>query len=481
MAINGQWLDAASAARALGIKKKSLSKRVERGMLEDNGKKGKARLFYVPLSPQLTLPTPAPAPRVEPTPTADGRYYSEIDSDRQIVIAYIPFLKAPLRVSFDDDAAIHRAYSSDGENMTVKQMARKFAFNEKILRGYLRARGLQHASLVWPEHEMATMTDTELLESAEAIRAAKVQAQLDKKDVHDLKRKAALADNLEGWFEKVGKAFESELKVQIYAQVPADTVTGDPLAWIVPETDTHIDAMGVSGASYEDQRELVRQHRRRLIQRCQDIGPVSAWHKWVGSDLADGDNKQGTTTKGTPQVQTLPKPQIVPGIVTAELEACETYLSTGAPLHLYKVNGNHDWYTTDWLWALLQQRYANHPRVWFCKHHAGGRSYARVGGSLCIFAHGHVSRLKESVLREMALTEAADLLAAVQKIHVLRGDKHTRRQIDSAGGSGQDVGVAAMSPQTPWSEEQGYIYSPRLHAFGITASGGMAFDITSEE
>jgi hypothetical protein len=85
----------------------------------------------------------------------------------------------------------------------------------------------------------------------------------------------------------------------------------------------------------------------------------------------------------------------------------------------------------------------------------------------------------------MAMTEAPVLLAKTMtglgKVHVLRGDKHTRRQIDSRGGAGQDVGVCAMSPQTEWANEMGFTYQPRLHAFAISQVGNMPFDITSEE
>ena len=485
----GQWLDAASAARALGIKKKSLAKRVERGMLRDNGSKGKARLFFVEESAQGTLALPASDWKPERFSEAKGRYYSEVDSSRQVVIAYIPFLSKPLRVPFEVDAQLHRAYSTDGENMTVKQMARKFGYQAKVLRGYLRARGLEHASLVWPEHEMAVLSDEDLLESAEAIRAARITARMDQKDIQELKRKAAIADSVESWLKEAGKAFEKTLNITVSTEEVPWSCGVPSYDWIVPETDTHIDCMGVEGRDFDHQLSLVRENRNRLIDRCSYSGNINAWHKWVGSDLSDGDGKQGKTTSlRVQQFQTLPSSKRVRGIVQAEIEACESYLATGRPLYLYKVNGNHDWWSTDWLYELLRHRYLEDDRVFFGEDvgvQTGGRSYTLIGRSLCIFAHGQVGRLNEQVLREMAMTEApallADAMAAGGKVHVLRGDKHTRRQIDSKGGAGQDVGVAAMSPQTEWANEMGFTYQPRLHAFSISPSGNMPYDITSEE
>jgi len=485
-------MDPETAARYFGVKKKTLRKWEARGMIESNGLRGDARLYYVSgahVQPLLTVAEPSYKPqRFE---SAKGKYYSEVDESRRVVVAYIPFLAKPLRVDFEVDAQLHRAYSSDGENMTVKQMARKFGYSEKTLRGYLRARGLEHASLVWPEHEMAELSDAELLESAEAIRAAKITAKMDQKDVEELKRKAAIADSVESWLKEAGKAFNETLRVRV---VPTEIPTwpdehGQWFDWIVPETDTHIDCMGVEGRDFDHQLSLVREHRDRLIQRCSLSGNVNAWHKWVGSDLSDGDGKQGKTTSlRVQQFQTLPSSTRVRGIVQAEIEACETYLATGRPLYLYKVNGNHDWWSTDWLYELLRNRYADDDRVIFGEDvgvQTGGRVYTNIGNSLCIFAHGQVGRLNEQTLREMAMTEAPVLLAKTMtglgKVHVLRGDKHTRRQIDSRGGAGQDVGVCAMSPQTEWANEMGFTYQPRLHAFAISQSGNMPFDITSEE
>jgi len=486
-------MDPESAARHFGVKKKSLRKREERGDLESNGKRGKGRMYFVPGFPaQLPLEPAEPSWKPASFESTKGKYYSEIDDTKRLVIAYIPFMARPLRVPFEVDAHLHRAYSSDGENMTVKELARKFGFQEKSLRGYLRARGIEHASLVWPEHEMAELSDEELLESAEAIRAAKITAELDRRDVRELKRKAAIGECVEAWLKEAGKAFNEALTVRVEdREFPAPQRPGEPaFDWIVPETDTHIDCMGVEGEDYEHQRELVREHRARLIDRCIVSGNIRAWHKWVGSDLSDGDGKQGKTTSlRVQQFQTLPSSKRVRGIVEAEIEACETYLATGHPLYLYKVNGNHDWWSTDWLYELLRHRYANDERVIFgedCGVQVGGRVYAPVGDSaLLIFAHGQVGRLNEHTLREMAMTEAPGLLARVMdaggRVHVLRGDKHTRRHIDSRGGAGQDVGVAAMSPQTEWASEMGFTYQPRLHAFAISSAGNMPFDITSEE
>jgi len=483
-------MDPETAARYFNFKKKTLRKWEARGLITSNGLRGDARLYNVPDAPaQQSLPATEPSYKPQRFESAKGKYYSEVDESRRVVVAYIPFLAKPLRVDFEVDAQLHRAYSSDGENMTVKQLARKFGYQEKILRGYLRARGLEHASLVWPEHEMAELSDADLLESAEAIRAARITAKMDQKDVEELKRKAAIADSVEAWLKEAGKAFNETLEVTVnapFVQYHPGIQTYD---WIVPETDTHIDCMGVEGRDFDHQLSLVRENRARLINRCTGLGYVNAWHKWVGSDLSDGDGKQGKTTSlRVQQFQTLPSSTRVRGIVQAEIEACETYLATGRPLYLYKVNGNHDWWSTDWLYELLRNRYADDDRVIFGEDvgvQTGGRVYTNIGNSLCIFAHGQVGRLNEQTLREMAMTEAPVLLAKTMtglgKVHVLRGDKHTRRQIDSRGGAGQDVGVCAMSPQTEWANEMGFTYQPRLHAFAISQVGNMPFDITSEE
>lgn len=477
-------MDIQSAARALGITVQSVRRAAREDRVESRGKQLNREFFIEQEeSMQQALPVAAGAPSYKPEryQNAKGRYHSELDEDARVVIAYIPFLARPIRVSFEIDAQIHRAYSSDGENMTVKEMARKFGFKPDTLRGYLRARGIEHASLVWPEHEMADLSDDELLESAEAIRAAKITAELERRAVADLKRKAKVADNLEAWFKDVAVALASPLEVTVSRPAEVErTVSAEAISWIVPETDTHIDAMdGITGEGYLHQRELVRSARASLIDRALRLGPVAGWYKWVGSDLANSDNKQGTTTRGTAQFDSLPSGMRVRALVEAEVEAIQTYLCLGAPVTLIKVNGNHDWMFTDWLFEAMRMRYEDHPYVNFAEG-VEGRVYQVIGKALCIFAHGHVKRLNEATLRELAMVEVPHLLAQnPTHIHVIRGDKHTRRHIDSNGGSGQDIGVAAMSPASQWSAEMGYLSARRLHALGITADGEMPFDFTA--
>lgn len=476
-------MDVQSAARALNLTQQSVRRAAREGRLESRGE-GRGREFLVvreePAQQALLVEAQTPSWKPQRFESADGTYHSEVDTVRRVVVAYIPFLKKPLRVPFDLDSWLHLAYSSDGENMTVKEMARKFGVNPKVMRGYLRARGLEHASLPIPDHEMAELTDDDLFQSLDAVRAAKAQARVDAKIVQDLKRKASIAEDLETWYQEAAEALAEPLQLVVVRKATARQVRRDePVSWIVPESDTHIDAMGNDGQGYEYQREQVRKARAVLIDRAQALGPVKAWYKWVGSDLANSDNKQGkTTSTRNQQYDSLPSGKRVRALVEAEFEALETYLATGAPLVLSKVKGNHDWMFSDWLFEVVRARYEDHPKVSFIED-IEGRCYVRVGSALCIFAHGHIGRLTEATLREMAVVEAPHLLAGATRVHVLRGDKHTRRQIDSNGGSGQDVGVAAMSPQSQWSAEMGFISGRRLHALGITEDGEMPFDITA--
>lgn len=465
------WVSRKEAASALGINERSVDRRVYRGSMERR-KAADGSWEYLLDSAEAKTPVRAP----EPASDADERYWSEVDAERRIVIAYIPWLKKPLRVSFEQDAQLFRAYSSDGEGMTQKEMAQHLGWDVKRLRAYLRARGLQHASDPWPEHEMAESTDEELLASAESIRAAKLRREFDKREVAALRREASIGRAVEQWLKEASEAYSPSVRVAVRC-VPA-TREQERIHWIVPETDSHLDAMGSEGEGFEEQVAALRQERERLIARCLRLGEPASWTWWCGSDWGNVDNKAGTTTRGTPQIQSLPPSAIVPGLTAAAYEACETYLAAGGTLNVVEVPGNHDWMFTQWLFECVFQRFRTSEAAEFHKS-VGGRNYLRIGNALVICAHGDVRRLTEPTLREMAFREAPSLLYGARAIHVVRGDKHTRKQGDSAGGSGQDVSLAAMSPQSSWAEEQGYVHRPRLHALGITESGEMVYDIVS--
>jgi hypothetical protein len=124
---------------------------------------------------------------------SDSRYYSEIDENEGYVIAYMPFLKnGYIRVSCSVDEQIHRAYSSEGANMQIQKISQMLLWPPFILRGYLRARGLTHASHVWPEHQIERLSVDELVEDAIIAKAEKAKAVLDRRETKRIQRDAEI-------------------------------------------------------------------------------------------------------------------------------------------------------------------------------------------------------------------------------------------------------------------------------------------------
>jgi len=476
-----KWITAEQATEITGLKRKSLDKRAERGKIQKRGRGKNSEYLLEPGAVHVAPRKRGTPAKVGPHSSGRGAYHAELDYDARVIRAHLPFLTDVLCVSFDDDIELFRRYSRDGGNQTIKAIAVDLGLEPNILRGYMRARGLEHASTLWPEHEMASLSDSELLKSAEAVRASNVAKRLREKDAREQAKKAAQFGKLSEYITEVAEATREVLQRSTVPPIDlAPSTCSESVHWIAPETDSHLDATGSNGEGYDHQRKILRETRAKLIARCLRNGSPASWTWWVGSDWGNSDNAQSTTTKGTPQRDSLPVPMRAAGLVAAAIEAVDTYLSTLGPdgvMYLVRVPGNHDWVAAHWLFECLRIKYESNPKVRLVED-IGGRAYVRLGAALIINAHGHINSLDPRTLRNMAFCEVPDMLAGARRIHVIRGDKHTAQNVDSKGGSGKDIGLAAMSPQSTWASER-FIHQPRLHALGVTECGAMPYDITA--
>lgn len=286
---------------------------------------------------------------------SDSRYYSEIDENEGHVIAYMPFLRnGYIRVSCSVDEQIHRAYSSEGANMQIQKISQMLHWPPFILRGYLRARGLTHASHVWPEHQIERLSVDELVEDAIIAKAEKAKAVLDRREAKRIQRDA-----------EIGRSYRELASYLTEITIPAIPAPPIPLVLSTkskgsgrteskPEFDVYFPMkdLHVGKRPFHAPLDFSLAIQEQGIKNSIDETIDSIIRTWgvprrfilvTGDDQLNSNGSNQTTLKGTPlgsnsvgsffeQAETLQRVKIY------QIQAC---LNTGAQVYDHYIPSNH--------------------------------------------------------------------------------------------------------------------------------------------
>ena len=289
---------------------------------------------------------------------SDSRYYSEIDENEGYVIAYMPFLRnGYIRVSCSVDEQIHRAYSSEGANMQIQKISQMLHWPPFILRGYLRARGLTHASHVWPEHQIERLSVDELVEDAIIAKAEKAKSVLDRRETKRIQRDAEI-----GRSYRELASYLTEITIPAIPAPPIPLVlstksksgrdepkSGSKLEFDVyfPMKDLHVGKRPFH-APIDYSLAVQEQGIKKSIDETIDTiirtwGVPRRFILVTGDDQLNSNSSNQTTLKGTPLGSNsigsfLEQAEVLQRVKIYQIQACR---ATGARVYDHYIPSNH--------------------------------------------------------------------------------------------------------------------------------------------
>lgn len=149
----------------------------------------------------------------------------------------------------------------------------------------------------------------------------------------------------------------------------------------------------------------------------------------VGNDILNSDNREGTTTKGTPQSNDSRYHKVFMTTLKTVVKQIEKMREI-CPVDVMFVSGNHDdlsvWHLGNCVWIT----YANHPEVQVFNEPTS-RKYWNWGDNLVLFEHGDKGAHKDKPL--MMAVEKPELWAKTRIREVHLGHLHQERVYEKMG------------------------------------------------
>lgn len=389
-------------------------------------------------------PTPTPAPYRPTTVTKDDPdncYYSEVDPRTRRVMCYAPHWKRPLTITFEQDGALHRAYSAEGSAMTVREVGDRFGWSPETVRSVLRSRGLTHASAMWPAWEIEERGEDDVLGDLHAQRIQRIRQAADRQRVAELQRAYERQTRLEDWTRELLTGY-----VPAAPRPPRYSLRDErPRVYVLDAmTDVHIEALAADGTGHDEKRDAVLDVTDRLI-----VSTLRAYHPErvgiiVGSDWLDADRYDGATTRGTPQHASLPRIDVARLAMGVLRERIQRWRAI-AEVDLIIVPGNHDRELTAWLHSMCELAFGDAPDVRILSDRSG-RVYVRHGSVLLGVTHGDTARAP--TLPGIMAEEAPDQ-GGVRHRHWVIGHLH-KYEVASRPGASVTTAPALAKP-SPWA------------------------------
>lgn len=188
--------------------------------------------------------------------------------------------------------------------------------------------------------------------------------------------------------------------------------------------------------------------------------PISKILLPVGNDFFNADNKEGTTTHGTPQQEDTRWPKTFTAgrrLLTHVIDTCKQI----APVDVMVVVGNHDEQRMFYLGEVLDAQFFNDKNVKVDNRFLP-RKYHSFGRNLICFTHGYWER-PENLPMRMAI-EARKEWANTIHAEVHLGDKHHKKEMTFLTEDVDGVTIRycrSLAGDDAWTFNKGFTGTPK--------------------
>lgn len=216
-----------------------------------------------------------------------------------------------------------------------------------------------------------------------------------------------------------------------------------------------------SGDDYDIKiaREIVLKTMSRLLSYSQNFG-VERILLPMGNDFFNVDNKENTTTHGTPQQEDTRWQKTFMEGKRLAVDMIDMCLSL-APVDVVVIPGNHDEQRAFYLGAVLEAHYSKCKTV-TVDNSAKKRKYRHFGKILLGFTHGYHEKLQK--LPSIMPIEAPEEWARSMYREWHLGDKHHKKDLLHRTEDVDGVTIRllrSLSATDVWHFDKGYVGTPR--------------------
>lgn len=282
---------------------------------------------------------------------------------------YVMVGNALYEISNETAIAIQKSYSEGGLNLSIAEMADKFSVDKAFMKKLLSSLELTHDSDSVSDTEIATRSESDLLREQESARIEKVLVKLRKNDEALLKRDANRWRNIETAFSEMATKYSDVFRHRETIPFMRPSPSDRKYALMLPITDFHY---GKYGSPMVDSdypynrfvaRELLRSKLARIVSDALVYGTPERVYLPFGSDWFHIDNKNNSTTKGTPQDVDGIHDEIFAHGLNLFFNVVDSIARITPTVVLVYMPGNHDDQDTKSMYHTLWERYKDSSHV----------------------------------------------------------------------------------------------------------------------
>lgn len=394
------------------------------------------------------------------------------DKDRDLYVVHLPSRKRPLAIPAVKWRSIKEAYSNwDGAPASVNEISRKQGLSRKTVIELLRVMGVTHDSSPWTDEEMQDTHPIDLVEDLlrkkeerVLVKAQQKEWSRIKKDADKFRRREFLKDNV---FERLIQT-SKEYKVREINLPEAK----EAYSVVISPTDFHWGKYGPEFGGDPYNREIAKERlfeaTEQLFGRLVDRGQPDIIYLALGGDGLHIDNQGKTTTRGTMQdCDGTPEE-----LAWSWVELCREYVDFVrgfAPVKLFVIAGNHDYYTSTLLRAAMKGWFHSTENV-DVEESLLNRQYAVYGNSLLSFLHGDIGKVKDWPA----------IIAGEQRVNwgktkykfIFTGHYHTERELPTFGNV-TVFRMPSLAGTDAWHAKSGYKSRKALTAYVVSRERGV--------
>lgn len=394
------------------------------------------------------------------------------DKDRDLYVVHLPSRKKPLAIPAVKWRSIKEAYSNwDGAPASVNEISRKQGLSRKTVIELLRVMGTTHDSSPWTDEEMHETDQLVLVEDLlrkkeerVLVRAQQLEWNRIKRDADKFRRREFLKDSV---FERL---IESTKQYKI-RKLKLEKAKEDYSVVISP-TDFHWGKYAPVYGGDPYNREIAKnrlfQSTEKLLGRLSERGQPDSIILALGGDGLHIDNQGKTTTRGTLQdCDGTPEE-----LAWTWVEMCREYVDfvrQFAPVKLFVIAGNHDYYTATLLRAAMKGWFDKTDDVEVCESMLN-RQYLVYGDSLIAFLHGDIGKVKD--WPAIIAGEEREAWGATKYKFVFTGHYHTERELPTFGNV-VVYRMPSLAGTDAWHATQGYKSRKALIAYVVSEKRGV--------
>lgn len=395
------------------------------------------------------------------------------DKERDVYVVHIPTKKKPFALQGAFWREIKEAYSNwDGGASSINEICRKFALSRNTVISLLKAMGVTHDSSPWSdEHTHETMEDT-LIEDLLRRKEESVLVKAQKLEWDSIKKDARKYRIMQLYTKSIRSTFDS-FKPKHYAIPKIDLKRPfTPYSLIVSPTDFHWGKYAPKYTGDEYNRTIARERlfelSSDLINRIKDRGRPDCIYLALGGDGLHIDNQGRTTTRGTPQDCDGTPSELAATYVSLCREYID-FLNQVAPIKVFVIPGNHDYYTSTLLREALKGWFNSNDEVSVVDNISPRQSFS-YGNSLITFMHGDEGSVKD--YPAIIASENSKDWGKSKWRFIFTGHLHTERELPTFGNI-TVYRMPSLAGTDDWHYRKGYKSRKALIGYIIDPEEGV--------